>query len=59
MVSCLTEKMWKKTIKLQKTALGFLNKKNEDFVLQIFGGTKALSSDMLVGFRNDIQISLL
>ena len=51
--------MWKKTNQLQKTALGFLNKKNEDFVLQIFGGTKALSSDMLVGFRNDIQISLL
>ena len=51
--------MWKKTNQLQKTALGFLNKKNEDFVLQIFGGTKALSSDMLVGFCNDIQISLL
>jgi hypothetical protein len=59
MVSCLKEKFWKKTIKPQKTALGLLNEKNEDFVLQIFGGTKALSSDMLVGFRNDIQISLL
>ena len=51
--------MWKKIIKLQKTALGFLNKKKEDFVLQFFGGTKSLSSGMLVGFRNDIQISLL
>ena len=51
--------MWRKIVKLQQTALGFLNKKKEDFVLQIFGGTKALSSDMLVGFRNDIQISLL
>ena len=59
MVSCLTENMCKKIIKLQKIALGFLNKKKEDFVPQIFGGTKALSSDMLVGFRNDIQISLL
>ena len=59
MVSGSTENMWKKIIKLQQTALGFLDKKKEDFVLQIFGGTKALSSDMLVGFRNDIQISLL
>ena len=51
--------MWKEIIKLQKRGLNSLDKKKEDFVPQIFGGTKALSSDMLVGFRNDIQISLL